>query len=353
MTKQLVRISYQRLISDISRIYEQAKLKSIQAVNKITISAYWNIGRNIVEVEQQHNIRAEYGTHLFEDLSRDLTKRCGKGFSATNLKYMRQFYITYPIGHVRDQLEWTHYRLLLSIKDRKKRNFYEKQIIKCDWNSIQLEEILKRDRIKLQDFRLKKLLHKQSQPMSKIRLTRGKLYTYRLIKPKYIKSIRSGLLIDCGFSLWREMPLKGITNLSKGDSVESIKTKEGFRFKHSQAKKNQFYTYKAFVEKVTDADTIWVNIDLGFDNWMRQKLRLRGIDAPEVSTQKGKKAKQFVEAALRDTPFVIIKTHGSDKYDRYLVDVFYLVDEENPQVVLEQGTFLNQQLLDLGLAKVL
>ena len=114
-----------------------------------------------------------------------------------------------------------------------------------------------------------------------------------------------------------------------------------------------------------------VNIDLGFGNWMRQKLRLRGIDAPEISTQKGQKAKQFVEAVLKDIPFVIIKTHGSDKYDRYLVDIFYpplelrrtgsplkfrrtgLQDELNPQVVLEQGIFLNQQLLDLGLAKVL
>ncbi len=96
-----------------------------------------------------------------------------------------------------------------------------------------------------------------------------------------------------------------------------------------------------------------VNIDLGFGNWMRQKLRLRGIDAPEISTQKGQKAKQFVEAVLKDIPFVIIKTHGSDKYDRYLVDIFYIVDEKNPQVVLEQGIFLNQQLLDLGLAKML
>jgi len=353
MTKQLTRISYQRLISDISKIYEQAKSKSVQAVDKITTSAYWDIGRRIVEDEQKHSIRAEYGLRLLENLSADLTSKYGSGFSSRNLSNMRVFYQAYPILQAPAKLDWTHYQILSTIQEKEKRRFYENRILKFGWSSRQLADTLKRDKIKLQDFRLKKLPHKQSQPIPKLTLTRGKLYTYRLNKPKYIKSIRSGLLIDCGFSLWREMPLKGITSLCEGDSVESIKTEEGFRFKHSQAKKNQLYTYKAFVEKVTDADTIWVNIDLGFGNWMRQKLRFRGIDAPEVSTQKGQKAKQFVEAVLKDIPFVIIKTHGSDKYDRYLVDVFYLVDEENSQFVLEQGIFLNQQLLDLGLAKVL
>jgi len=106
------------------------------------------------------------------------------------------------------------------------------------------------------------------------------------------------------------------------------------------------------VERITDADTIWVHIDLGFKSWSRQKIRFRGIDAPEVSTKKGQKAKEFVEAALSQAPFVVIKTYYPDKYGRYLSDIFYMQNEDEPQNVLKQGIFLNQQLLDLGLAKV-
>ena len=286
MSKQLTESTYQRLISDISKIYEQAKSKSVQAVDKITTQAYWDIGKRIVQDEQNHNIRAEYGLRLLENLSADLTSKYGSGFSSRNLSNMRVFYQAYPILQAPAKLDWTHYQILSTIQEKEKRRFYENRILKFGWSSRQLVDTLKRDKIKLQDFRLKKLPHKQSQPIPKLTLTRGRLYTYRLIKPKHIKSIRSGLLIDCGFSLWREMPLRGINNPCKGDIVESIsakirggslpvgqalyqnstgqaganfcggKTEEGFRFKHSQAKKNQLYTYKAFVEKVTDADTI-------------------------------------------------------------------------------------------------
>jgi endonuclease YncB( thermonuclease family) len=83
------------------------------------------------------------------------------------------------------------------------------------------------------------------------------------------------------------------------------------------------YTYKAHIERVIDGDTIKVQIDLGFDIWNRQTLRLRGIDAFELNTGAGKRGKEFVEAALKHEPFVTIKTSREDKYDRYLADVFY------------------------------
>ena len=78
---------------------------------------------------------------------------------------------------------------------------------------------------------------------------------------------------------------------------------------------------------------------------------MRGIDAPELPTKEGVEAKKFVEAKLKETEFVIVKTYKADKYDRYLADIFYQAKEKEAQVVLAQGTFLNQELLDLGLAK--
>ena len=101
---------------------------------------------------------------------------------------------------------------------------------------------------------------------------------------------------------------------------------------------------------MTDADTIWVHIDLGFYSHTRQKLRFRGIDAPEISTKKGQKAKEFVEATLSKVSFIIIRSTSLDKYGRPLTDIFYLEGESDPQKVLEAGIFLNQELLDKGLA---
>ena len=100
-----------------------------------------------------------------------------------------------------------------------------------------------------------------------------------------------------------------------------------------------------------DGDTLWVNVDCGFKIWAKQKIRLRGIDTPSIETQKGVESFKFVSKTLRGLPFIIIKSHGRDKYDRYLMDIFYLEGEEDPLVVLEKGTFLNQVLLDEGLAE--
>ena len=70
----------------------------------------------------------------------------------------------------------------------------------------------------------------------------------------------------------------------------------------------------------------------------------------EITSKKGVDAYKFVCKELKGLPFIIIKSHGRDKYDRYLMDVFYLKGEEDPQVVLEKGIFLNQKLLDENIA---
>lgn len=79
--------------------------------NSAMVEAYWQIGKCIVEYEQNGQIRAGYGKSVIKELSKRLTQNFGKGFTSTNLKYMRQFYIAFPKGHaVSDQLSWTHYR---------------------------------------------------------------------------------------------------------------------------------------------------------------------------------------------------------------------------------------------------
>jgi endonuclease YncB( thermonuclease family) len=173
-------------------------------------------------------------------------------------------------------------------------------------------------------------------------IVKGQFYTYLLFKAAYAENI----LVDCGFSVYWESDLAQYA----GNYAQILKTETGYQFTKISPDEKKLYTYKACVKKIVDGDTIWLDIDCGFKIWANQKIRLRGINAPEITTPKGRQAYKYVCNALNGLPFVVIKSHGRDKYDRYLIDIFYLKGETDPQVVLEKGNFLNQELLDHGLA---
>ncbi len=142
MEKELLRdqkIAYEGLIEKISTSYTTGRAKAAKAVNESLLKAYWEIGKYIVEFEQNGNIRAVYGKKLLEDLSKDLSLMHGKGFGLSNVKRMRQLYQSYPIGAtVSGQLSWSHYVELLKIDDPLERNFYEKQSILENWSIREL-----------------------------------------------------------------------------------------------------------------------------------------------------------------------------------------------------------------------
>ena len=100
-----------RIIKKIQKILDESRNMVYRTANTEMLRAYWNIGKEIVEEEQKGKGRAAYGSALIKELSVRLTKEYGKGFTETNLKYMRQFYQTFEKSHaVRDELSWTHYR---------------------------------------------------------------------------------------------------------------------------------------------------------------------------------------------------------------------------------------------------
>lgn len=119
---------YDRLIDEISGIFIQGQARTIQAINAGLVMTYWQIGQHIVEFEQQGQASAEYGTQLLANISRDLRLKHGKGFSLSNLKRFRQFYLAYRNGAtVSHQLSWSHYVELLKISDETERSFYTNQ----------------------------------------------------------------------------------------------------------------------------------------------------------------------------------------------------------------------------------
>ena len=131
--------NYSNLVQHISHVYEQGRQKAISAVNSNLIITYWKIGQYIVEFEQGGIAKAEYGKALLENLSKDLSLLHGKGFSRSNLNYMRLFYQRYPIcEELPHKLSWTHFCELVKINDPLERSFYEKQAIIENWSTTDL-----------------------------------------------------------------------------------------------------------------------------------------------------------------------------------------------------------------------
>ena len=129
----------EKFYNEIKNILNMARNKVYKTANFAMVEAYWNIGKSIIE-EQGGNEKAEYGTGLLKELSKQMTQDFGKGFTVTNLKYMRQFYLTFPNGHaLREELSWTHYRFLMKVENDNAREFYMEEAIKSQWSTRQLE----------------------------------------------------------------------------------------------------------------------------------------------------------------------------------------------------------------------
>ena len=131
---------YKDIYAEIKEVLLTSRGQAYSAINFAMVQAYWQIGRIIVEHEQNGSLRAEYGKGVLNRLSSELTEEFGKGFTVTNLKYMRQFYSMFPNGHaLRGELTWTHYRLLLRVENDDARIWYMEEAIRAGWSSRQLE----------------------------------------------------------------------------------------------------------------------------------------------------------------------------------------------------------------------
>ena len=135
---------YNLLIDNISTLWITAKEKAVVSVNTELLEANWQTGKYIVEFEQGGKARAEYGKHLLINLSKDLTLKNGRGFSRSNLLYMRKFYLSFPkretVSHI---LTWSHYFEILKCDDLLEMQFYFRQCITEGWKVRELKRQMK------------------------------------------------------------------------------------------------------------------------------------------------------------------------------------------------------------------
>ena len=301
MAKSIAANSYPRLLTQIKNTIESGR----EEIEQVKARVYWRVGERISKHLLIHNGRAGYGKSLYKKLSKDLK------IGERTLYRTVQFYDTYPILSARTKLDWGHYRSLITVDDPALRARLLKKAERSNLSTRQLASEIK-----------------QTQPTPKTQsapLTpqKGPLNVYQSVNSPLVPVAQGSVLLDCGFNVWKAVSRKEF----KAGQIVRTRAKMSF-------------TYRAYVEEIIDGDTFWVEIDLGFDSYTRQKLRLRGIDCPELNTAAGKRAKAFVAKAFEGLEYIVIRSSKSDKYDRYLADVFYGKDE----------TFINQQLIDEGLA---
>jgi len=350
MRKSFVPASYKTLVSKVSKELSDLEI----FVKHRTAESYWRVGKFIHEHLLEHKDRADYGATIFKRLAEDVN------FNKSTLQRATQFYRAYPIVAVRRQLNWNHYKSLITIKDKEERKKLEQKVIQKEWDAKKLQGYLSaRSGLAASDY--------SDKPVPPLTFTRGRLNAYGIIAANRVFAKENPLVLDLGFRQQYLIPkIAARDNFKEGDCAELVFEKgELSGVRKIEIPKNELFTYQAKVEKIIDGDTFLAAFDFHLEVSISQKLRLRGIDCPEINTDHGKKAKRFVESQLKGCDFIIVKTHKdrSDKFDRYLADVFYLPknkkdnEEEaehatDPAKVAEQGIYLNQELLDNHLAVV-
>jgi transcriptional regulator NrdR family protein len=128
------------ILKDMRQIIESSQKAAYQAVNMTLVQRNWMMGYRIASEELHGEKRAEYGAKIIKKLSKELSTEYGKGFTKTNLYNFYSFYKTYPeifhseSGKSQPILSWTHYRILLQVKDEKAREWYEKEALQQAWS---------------------------------------------------------------------------------------------------------------------------------------------------------------------------------------------------------------------------
>ena len=306
-------------------------------IEREKVNTYWQTGRLIQNHILTQKNRADYGSQVVERLSKDLE------MNSSVLWRTIKFYERFPILAARPEsskslLTWTHYRSLITVSDDKKRLELETRARKQNWTTDALEAKIRAEIKYDKIFAVKQ--QRNGKSYTPLIPKRGSLYTFQVITIESIHLEAETFWVDLGFSTYHK--LSGEKKFKAGEIIETRKGGNSYRLVKSKKSEDDLFTYKALVERIVDGDTLRVNVDLGFDNWTHQYFRLRELNAPEVGTQSGRRTTDFVKRELENVPFIILRSTRSDKYDRYLADVFYQSKEGEK--------FLNNELLAKRLA---
>ncbi|OGW88473.1 MAG: hypothetical protein A3A73_05180, partial [Omnitrophica bacterium RIFCSPLOWO2_01_FULL_50_24] len=317
--------SYKELLERVRETLARGRARAQKALEEIQTRMFWETGRWIhlyLKHEKKTPGRAPYGDKVIPKLANDLNHDKNYLYDALSV------YRNNPIFPTLGKLTVSHHRALLEVKDAEARKTLAAEALKEGWTVRELAQRIRGQALQtdggqaaLTDGRKPAFA-----PGSYIlRGRKGKLNHCRVVE-------RDGrLFLDLGFRDFRELTGSNKGNLKNGDIVEGTSLDQ--LAAKPAATKADLYTYRAKVQHFPDADTYWLFIDKGFGGFRDDKIRLKGIDAPEIDTPEGRAARDFVESLLalpsaekgkgpyRDV--LIATTKTPDKWDRYLVDLYF------------------------------
>jgi micrococcal nuclease len=339
--------SYAKLIASIKVTLMHGLIAAQKALEYQRLKTYWQIGQKISRAVDTSKGAMEFGERLYQDLSRRLSRDLKVDISADTLYRAILFYRDHPQFPEKTTLTFTHYIALHRVSDPKKRAALEKKAIKKEWSSVRLKDEIAR---------INAQAGIKGKPSSgRLNAERGELYVYKLLPQSDLQG-RRRLVVDCGFKIY--VPLDGqilknrVTTRTEQKRVVKTEKDEGaYQVRLHKKYSANLYTYLARVLRVIDGDTLDMSIDAGFGIFTEQRARLKGVNAPEAKTRAGKAARAFMKRYLSRCPLVVIRTQKAGMYGRWLADVFALPKAVDPQRIAAEGEFLNQRLLDEGLAE--
>ena len=353
--------SYQVLRKEVVRVLLQGHDRARQAVERERAQAYWEVGRILDEHLRTTEGESGYGNRVMTQLAEDLE------METRRLYNMLEVFRAFEKLNSDSILTFTHYLHISRVPGQEDR---KELVERCEvegWSVSELRVVLGdsagEDGSDVGEAQLPE--GNRGAPIAVVEADlvpkKGRLFTCRLLatEPAEAEGERGGnVKLDLGFRMRLSLAALEVPGIEPGKSVECVADPPGeiefagrrFSLVEDNKPRTKLYTYGAQVLRIIDGDTLWVEIDCGFGVSIEEKLRLRGIDTPEMSSDEGVMARLFVGERLKEGSTIVLTTSRSDLYDRYVADVFFLPQEEDTAVILAQGRFLNRELLTAGLA---
>ncbi|MBN2342474.1 MAG: thermonuclease family protein [Deltaproteobacteria bacterium] len=313
---------YRALLSDLSTMYEGTVLLG-QQQSRARVQVFWRMGRRIIDEVQKGRPNAAYGRQVLRKLSEDMRRKYGPGMGLRTLNYMRSFALHYCDDALKPEITWSHYRILLSVEDDERRKELEQRIVT---EGLTRQALAK----EVQSQQRATAVGERAFSLSPREARAG---IYKVVED-VVAATRVALL-DLGFHVLRREKLaeRGFA----GGTYVTRKGKGGFTSVEIQP--GQRYCYRGQVLDVIDGDTVRMRVELGFGCFVDEKMRLRGVDAAEIDTKEGQKAKRALSRMLNGSREVTVYTYSNDRYGRYVADL------------ITDGVYVNQRLVEKGYAR--
>ena len=320
MSKKLtISNSYADLLVAIKMTLSSGLLAAQKALEYERLQTYWKIGKDIDVCVAASRGTLIPGKKLYQQVSIDIHEQTGLELTADTISRVVQFSRNYPGFPENTTLTFTHYIVLQRIPNVKLRLQLEKTAVRKNMNVAQT-------RAAVREINAERALPVREKARSLV-CERGEPYVY-LVRPRHDLRGKKNFCIDCGFKI-------------------SVDVDGG-----TPPKKIDFQAVEKRPARVVDGDTVDVRIDVGFGIGLDERLRLKGINTPELKTQDGKRARDFLVAYLSQCPAIIIRTSKEGMFGRWLADIYALQGCADPFAIAAKGECVNQLLLDEGLAEV-